>query len=69
MSFMDRDNILTEGFFDKLKNYFKNLIKHDKITRVLMRDPKWKKNYIELQKNVDDLEKLIAKEKKKRGMK
>jgi hypothetical protein len=69
MSYMDRDNIIEEGLFDKLKNKFKDWKKYDKITRVLMRDPKWKKNYIELQKNVDDLEKLIAKEKKKRDMK
>ena len=69
MSYMDRENIIEEGLFDKLKNKFKDWKKYDKITRVLMRDPKWKKNYIELQKNVDDLEKLIAKEKKKRDMK
>tara|TARA_R100000329_G_C7525414_1_gene185307 strand:- start:416 stop:616 length:201 start_codon:yes stop_codon:yes gene_type:complete len=66
---MDRDNIIEEGLFDTIKNKFKDWKKYDKITRVLMRDPVWKKNYKELEKNIDTLNDLIDKAKAKRGMK
>jgi len=69
MSYMDRDNIIEEGLFDTIKNKFKDWKKYDKITRVLMRDPVWKKNYKELEKNIDTLNDLIDKAKAKRGMK
>ena len=65
MSFMDRDNIIEEGLFDKLKNYFKDRKKYDKLTRILMKDPKWKKAYKDVEKYLNKAKKtadLIAKQ-------
>ena len=39
MSYMDRDNIIEESLFDKLKNYFKNKEKYSKLSRIMMKDP------------------------------
>lgn len=76
MSFMERDNIIEEGLFDKLKNYFKDRKKYDKLTRILMKDPKWKKAYKKAEKSADDYLALTKKmradaekELKKKGMK
>lgn len=76
MSYMDRDNILEEGLFDKIKNYFKDRRKYDKLTRILMKDPKWKKAYKKAEKSADDYLALTKKmradaekELKKKGMK
>tara|TARA_R100000008_G_C3561697_1_gene156595 strand:- start:1044 stop:1253 length:210 start_codon:yes stop_codon:yes gene_type:complete len=66
---MDRDNIIEEGLFDKLKKYFKDRKKYDKLTRILMKDPKWKKAYKDAEKAVDDYHKLVDKELKKAGLK
>ena len=59
MSYMDRDNIIEESLFDKLKNYFKNRKKYSKLTRVMMKDPEWKKAYKDAEKAVDDYTKLV----------
>ena len=76
MSFMDRDNIIEEGLFDKLKNKFKDWKKYDTLTRILMKDPEWKKAYKKAEKSADDLVALSKKmradsekELKKRGLK
>ena len=76
MSFMNRDNIIEEGLFDKIKNYFKDRKKYDKLTRILMKDPKWKKAYKKAEKSADDYLALTKKmradaekELKKKGMK
>ena len=76
MSYMDRDNILEEGLFDKIKNYFIDRRKYDKLTRILMKDPKWKKAYKKAEKSADDYLALTKKmradaekELKKKGMK
>jgi len=76
MSYMDRDNIIEEGLFDKLKNFFKDRRKYSKLTRILMKDPKWKKAYKDTEKTVDDYLALTKKmradaerENKKRGIK
>jgi hypothetical protein len=76
MSFMDRDNIIEEGLFDKLKNYFKDRKKYDKLTRILMKDKEWKRAYKKAEKSADDLVALSKKmradsekELKKRGLK
>ena len=50
MSYMDRDNIIEESLFDKLKNYFKNRKKYSKLTRVMMKDPEWKRHIKTLKK-------------------
>ncbi len=61
MSFMDRDNIIEEGLFDKLKDYFKDRKKYDKLTRIMMKDPKWKKAYKDVEKSLDDYKKIVDK--------
>ena len=73
---MDRDNIIEEGLFDKLKNFFKDRRKYSKLTRILMKDPKWKKAYKDTEKTVDDYLALTKKmradaekENRKRGIK
>ena len=76
MSYMDRDNIIEEGLFDKLKNKFKDWKKYDKLTRILMKGPEWKKAYKKAEKSADDLVALSKKmradsekELKKKGIK
>ena len=59
---MDRGNIIEEGLFDKLKNFFKDRRKYSKLTRILMKDPKWKKAYKDTEKTVDDYLALTKKE-------
>ena len=44
MSFMDRENILSEGFFDRLMKLFKQ-------DRKVMKDPTVKKAFKELEKS------------------
>ena len=67
MSYMDRDNIIEEGLFDKLKKYFKDRKKYDKLTRILMKDPKWKEAYKDAEKAVDDYTKIVDKIAKQAG--
>ncbi len=67
MSYMDRDNIIEEGLFDKIKNYFKDRKKYDKLTRILMKDPEWKKAYKKAEKSVDDYTKIVDKIAKQAG--
>ena len=45
MSFMDRKNILSEGFFGALKKYFKDRKNMSKAEKILLRDPKFRKAY------------------------
>ena len=54
MSYLDRKNILDEGFFDFLKKFLKSP-KLTKKERQLMRDPKFRKKYKEAEQAVDDL--------------
>tara|TARA_R110001592_G_scaffold278307_1_gene545577 strand:+ start:254 stop:454 length:201 start_codon:yes stop_codon:yes gene_type:complete len=65
---MDRDNIIEEGLFDKLKNYFKDIKKYDKLTRILMKDPEWKKAYKDAEKSADDYLALTKKMLRDRGL-
>ena len=67
MSYMNRDNIIEEGLFDKLKNYFKDRKKYDRLTRIMMKDPKWKKAYKDAEKAVDDYTKLVKQVAKQAG--
>jgi len=67
MSYMDRDNIIEESLFDKLKNYFKNRKKYSKLTRVMMKDPEWKKAYKDAEKAVDDYTKIVDRIAKQAG--
>jgi len=68
MSYMDRDNIIEEGLFDKIKNYFKDRKKYDKLTRILMKDPEWKKAYKKAEKSADDVLALSRKMLRDRGL-
>ena len=67
MSYMNRDNIIEEGLFDKLKNHFKNRKKYSKLTRIMMKDPEWKKAYKNAEKAVDDYTKIVDKIAKQAG--
>ena len=69
MSYMDRDNIINEGILDKLKNLFKDKKKYNRVAKVLMKDPEYKKKHKELQKNLDDYEKSVDKLMKKYNLK
>ena len=62
MSYMDRKNILSEGFFDKLMKAFK-------LDRMVMKDPEVKKQFKKLDKGIKDLEKSVNAKLKKRGIK
>ena len=61
MSYMDRKNILSEGFFDSLKKFMKaNKSKnYTRKEKQLMRDPEFRKHYQKLEKSVDELGDLI----------
>ena len=67
MSYMDRDNIIEEGLFDKIKNKFKDWKKYDKLTRILMKDKEWKKAYKDVEKSLDDYKKIVDKIAKQAG--
>ena len=54
MSYMNRDNILSEGFFDLLKKFKQNKKNYTKAEKSLMRDPKFKKKFKQAEKAVDD---------------
>ena len=68
MSYMDRDNIIEEGLFGKLKDKFKDWKKYDKLTRILMGDPEWKKAYKDAEKSADDYLALTKKMLRDRGL-
>ena len=67
MSYMDRDNIIEEGLFDKIKNKFKDWKKYDKLTRILMKDKEWKMAYKDVEKSLDDYKKIVDKIAKQAG--
>ena len=51
MSYMNRKNILSEGFFDNLKKLFKRQPKMTKQDKELMKDPEYKKAYMDALKS------------------
>ena len=53
MSYLDRKNILSEGFFDSLKKFFSSP-KFSAEERKLMKHPGFKKSYTEFKKHIDD---------------
>ena len=60
MSYMDRKNILSEGFFDFLKRLPKELKGMSKIEKKLYKsDPEFKKTLDQMVKNNKKLEKLL----------
>tara|TARA_R100001126_G_scaffold40885_1_gene22893 strand:+ start:20 stop:253 length:234 start_codon:yes stop_codon:yes gene_type:complete len=66
-SYMNYDNILSEGFFDKVGKFFK-LLKQAKKERKLLKDPKIKSKVNKLNKDIDDLQGNIRKLAKKYGI-
>jgi len=67
MSYLDRKNIITEGFFDSLKKFFKGP-KFSKEERKLMKHPGFKKSYTEFKKHIDDFDRELAKYRKEQGL-
>ena len=68
MSFMDRKNILAEGFFDTIKKLFTRP-KLSKQEKKMMKDPEFKKawdKYIKVSKETD---KALASALEKQGIK
>ena len=61
MSFMDRKNILSEGFFDRLMKLFKQ-------DKRVMKDPTVKKAFKEFDKAEKDLRKSVNILRKKYGL-
>ncbi len=68
MSFMDRKNILTEGFFDMLKKLL-NRPKLSSKDKLLMKDPEFKKAYDDWKKSSEKTKKALASTLKKQGIK
>ena len=60
MSYMDRKNILSEGFFDLLKK-FKQKKNYTKTEKSLMRDPIFRKKFKKAEKAVDDFLSAVEK--------
>ena len=58
-SYMNKENIIAEGFFSKLKSIFK--LSPDKVKKV-KNDKKVKKSINQLNKNWDDLADMFAKD-------
>ena len=50
MSYMDGKSILSEGFFNSLKKYFKDRKNMSSAEKKLLKDPKFKKAYSDLAK-------------------
>ena len=59
MSFMNRKNILSEGFFSALKQYLKDRKKMSKTEKMAMRDPKVRKAKKEFDDALDGWKKAL----------
>ena len=64
MSFMDRKNIISEGFFDSLKKFFTRP-KLSKEEKKMMKNPEFKKLYNDILKNSRDIKAVLEKERHK----
>ena len=64
MSFMDRKNIISEGFFDSLKKFFTRS-KLSKEEKKMMKNPEFKKLYNDILKNSCDIKAVLEKERQK----
>ena len=63
MSYMDRKNILTEGFFDMLKKLVKRKSNLTKQEKRLMKDREFRKTYSEFLKQYDKFQSSLEKAK------
>jgi len=67
MSFRNKKNVLSEGFFDSLKNLFKGP-KFSKEERKLMKHAGFRKSYTKFKKHIDDFDSNLAKARKELGL-
>ena len=68
MSFMDRKNILSEGFFDAFKKYFKDRKNMTKQEKKLFRDPSVSQAWKKIKSSEDELYISLNKKRKKLGL-
>ena len=68
MSYLNRKNILSEGFFDAFKKYFKDRKNMTKQEKKLFRDPGVRKAWKEFKSQEDKFYDTIEKERKKLGL-
>ena len=68
MSFMDRKNILSEGFFDAFKKYFKDRKNMTKQEKKLFRDPSVSQAWKKFKSSEDELYISLNKKRKKLGL-
>jgi hypothetical protein len=61
MSYMDKDNILSEGFFDFLKKIPKTLRLTSTEKKLYKKNPKFKKLVDDMIKDADEIERLLKK--------
>jgi hypothetical protein len=68
MSYLDRKNILSEGFFDSLKKFFKDRKNMTKQEKKLFRDPGVRKAWKEFKSSEDELYTSLNKTRKRLGL-
>ena len=59
MSYMNRKNVLSEGFFDFLKKLKKQRSNLSNSEKKMMKDPKFKKIYQDVDKKIADIDDLL----------
>ena len=67
-SYMDRNNLLSEGFLDKVNKFFKMLKQVNK-ERKLLKDPSLARQFKSLQKQMQDFDNETRRIAKERGIK
>jgi len=67
-SYMDKENLLIEGFFDKLGKFFK-AYKHVKKEKTLLKNPAIAKQVKDINKKIDNLQSDMQKRAKELGIK
>ena len=68
MSYLDRKNILSEGFFDAFKKYFKDRKNMTKQEKKLFRDPGVRKAWKEFKSQEDKLYATLNRQRKEMGL-
>ena len=71
-SYMDNDNLLIEGFFDKLGKFFqsyKKIKKQKKLEKQISKNPSIKKQVKDLNNKIDTLQGELNKQAKELGIK
>lgn len=68
MSYMDGKSILSEGFFNSLKKYFKDRKNMSSAEKKLLKDPKFRKAYKKWNDQNDKFYSDLAKARKELGL-